>query len=225
MKIRDLLLGRREELRDLGLNIHVAYSIVAVFLFLAFHALSLSVLEIRLACSSTIISERVLLFIKAKQLLLLYMWLITAFSWLISSTIIGIKVSRKSNMKLRKHGYLAGICSIPFAIAGIVNTFILMISPGRILNCEGESWKSLLIRAFSEIISYLFSFPPIISTFVTIFSLFWFTYLIYRVYRITLGLSREDSLNYSISFTSLFVGLTLVASLILALIIVLLPWI
>ncbi len=223
MKLQNLLLGRRKELRDLGLNVHVVYSILAVSLFLAFHALSLSVLEIRLACSSTVISERILLFIKAKQLLLLYMWLITAFSWFISSTIIGIKVARKSNMKLRKHSYLAGICSIPFAIAGIVNTFILTVSPGRILNCGGESWKSLLFRTFSEIISYLLSFPPVISTFVTIFSLFWFTYLVYRVYRITLGLPRKDSLNYSISFTSLFVGLIFIASLILALIIVLLP--
>ncbi len=222
MKLRDLLIGRREELRDLGLNAHITYSLVAVSLFLAFHALSLSILEIRLTCSSTVISERILLFIEAKQLLLLYMWLITALSWLISSTIIGIKVSRKSNMKLRKHSYLAGICSIPFAIAGIMNTFILAISPGRILSCEGGSWRSLLFRTLSEIVSYLLSFPPIISTFVTIFSLFWFTYLIYRIYRITLGLPRGNSLNYSISLTSLFVGLILIASLILALIIVLL---
>ncbi len=223
MKLLDLLLGRREVLRDLGLNIHVAHSLIAVSLFLAFHALSLSVLEIRLACSSTVVTERVILFIKAKQTLLLFMWLITAFSWLISSTIVGIKVTKRSNMKLRKHTYLAGICSLPFAIAGAINTFVLTVSPGRILNCEGRSWKSLIFRTFSEMVSYLISFPQVISTLITVISLLWFTYLIYRVYRITLGLSRGDSLNYSLGFTFLFVGLIIIASLISALLIVLLP--
>ncbi len=223
MNLIGFLLGREEDLREIGLNVRPLYSVLAVALFFAFHASSLSMLGARLACSSTAISERVLLFIKAKQILLLYAWVITAVSWGFTSTLIGIRVARRSNMRLRKYHYLMGMCSVPLAISGAVNTIILALSPGRILSCEGNSWKSLLLGTFSEIVSYLSSFPPILSALVTLLSLSWFTYLAFRVYRVSVGLPRVDSFKYSLGFASVFIGLIFLIGFILSLFTVLLP--
>jgi len=216
------LLGRREALRDLGLNASMLPAAISLLLFLVVDALALSVLGVRIACSSSIMTERVAMFIHVKQLLLLYMWVITAVSWGISSAFSGISVARKAKMRLRKYHYLTALCSLPLTIVGIMNTLVLMISPGRVIPCEGSTWRVLLMTVFSEIFTYLLSFPPIISFISALVSLGWFTYLSYRVHTVTIGLRRDDALKYSLRFTLTFVGSIITISTLIAVLIVLL---
>jgi len=223
MRLVGFLLGREEDLKHVGLNARLLTSSLALGIFLLFHASSLSLLGTRLFCSSSTVSERVILFIEVKQSLLLYMWLITAVSWAISSTAVGILVIRKVSMRLRKFHYRMGMCSLTLALPSALTAMVLGLSPGRVIDCEGSSWKELLIRVFSEIMSYLASFPPVISVLVTLGSLVWFTYLAFRIYRVTLGLPRREALRYSLGFTGIFVGLIFLISLLSALLIVLLP--
>ncbi len=222
MNLLGFLLGKREELRDLGLNASLLPATISLLLFLVVNALALSTLGVRIACSSSVMTERVAMFIHVKQLLLLYMWIITAVSWGISSVVTGISVARRARMRLRKYHYLMALCSLPLTIVGVLNTLVLMISPGRVISCEGSTWRSLLLTVFSEIFSYLVSFPPIISLVLALASLGWFTYLSYRVHAVTIGLERENALKYSLKFTSAFVGSIILISVLISIIIVLL---
>ncbi|MDK2372737.1 MAG: hypothetical protein QI197_05105 [Candidatus Korarchaeota archaeon] len=221
MNLLGFLLGKRDELRDLGLNASLLPATVSLLLFLIVDALALSTLGVRIACSSSVMTERVAMFIHVKQLLLLYMWVITAVSWGISSVVSGISVARRARMRLRKYHYLMALCSLPLTIVGVLNTLVLMISPGRVISCEGSTWRGLLLTVFSEIFSYLVSFPPIISLILALASLGWFTYLSYRVHAVTIGLDREDALKYSLKFTSTFVGSIILISVLISIIIVL----
>ncbi len=222
MNLLGFLLGKRDELRDLGLNASLLPATVSLLLFLIVDALTLSTLGVRITCSSSVMTERVAMFIHVKQLLLLYMWVITAVSWGISSVVSGISVARRARMRLRKYHYLMALCSLPLTIVGVLNTLVLMISPGRVISCEGSTWRGLLLTVFSEIFSYLVSFPPIISLVLALASLGWFTYLSYRVHAVTIGLDREDALKYSLKFTSTFVGSIILISVLISIIIVLL---
>jgi len=216
------LIGRREALRDLGLNASLLPAAISLLLFLVVDALALSALGVRIACSSSAMTDRVVMFIHVKQLLLLYMWIITAVSWGISSIISGISVAKRAKMRLRKYHYLMALCSLPLTVVGALNTLVLTISPGRVISCEGSTWRGLLMTAFSEIFSYLLSFPPIISLILALGSLGWFTYLSYRVHAVTIGLSREDALKYSLMFTLTFVGSIILISFLISVLIVLL---
>ncbi len=222
MNLVGFLLGRREALRDLGLNASLLPAATSFLLFLVVDALALSALGVRIACSSSTMTERVAMFIHVKHLLLLYMWVITAVSWGISSVVSGISVARRAKMRLRKYHYLMALCSLPLTIVGILNTLVLMISPGRVIPCEGSTWRGLLVTVFSEIFSYLLSFPPVISLILALASLSWFTYLSYRVHAVTIGLSREDALKYSLRFTLTFVGSIIMISVLISVLIVLL---
>ena len=222
MNLVGFLLGRREALRDLGLNASLLPAATSFLLFLIVDALALSALGVRIACSSSTMTERVAMFIHVKQLLLLYMWVITAVSWGISSVVSGISVARRARMRLRKYHYLMALCSLPLTIVGILNTLMLMISPGRVIPCEGSTWRDLLVTVFSEIFSYLLSFPPVISLILALASLSWFTYLSYRMHAVTIGLSREDALKYSLRFTLTFIGSIITISILVSVLIVLL---
>ncbi len=222
MNMFGFLLGRREALRDLGLNASFLPAALSLLLFLSTDATALSVLGMKIACSSNAMTERVAMFIHVKQMLLLYMWAITAISWGISSGISGISVARRVRMRLRKYHYLMSLCSLPMAIAGALNTVVLLASPGRVISCEGATWRVLLLTALSEIFSYLLSFPPVMALILAILSLGWFTYLSYRVHAITMGLSREEAVKYSLKFTAVFVGSIVLIIIVVSLIIVLL---
>ncbi len=222
MNLFGFLIGRREALRDLGLNASLLPAAISLLLFLVVDALALSALGVRIACSSSAMTDRVVMFIHVKQLLLLYMWIITAVSWGISSIISGISVAKRAKMRLRKYHYLMALCSLPLTVVGALNTLVLTISPGRVISCEGSTWRGLLMTAFSEIFSYLLSFPPIISLILALGSLGWFTYLSYRVHAVTIGLSREDALKYSLMFTLTFVGSIILISFLISVLIVLL---
>ncbi len=218
------LLGRKESLKEMRLNERLSYALLTIFLFLITHAMALSVLGLKIACSSSEFTKYIMLFIKAKQALVLYFWLITAISWTVSLVVIGRRVTSRFNILMRKYISFKGICSFPFVIAGFVNTIVLSLSPGRVLNCEGSSWRELLFRVVSEFVSYLLTMPAAISTFVTFLSLVWFTYLSYRVYRGVIGAGRKDSLVYSLGFTLLFLGLIISISALLSIMLILPQW-
>lgn len=222
--IINFLLGRKESLKEIQLNERLSYSLLTIFLFLVTHAMALSVLGLKIACSSSELTEYVMLFIKAKQSLVLYFWVITAVSWTISLVIVGRRVTSKFNILMRKYVSFKGICSFPFVIAGFVNTIVLGLSPGRVLNCEGGSWRELLFRVISEFGSYILTMPAAISTFITFLSLIWFAYLSYRIYREVIGAERKDSLIYSIGFTLLFLGFIISISALLSIMLILPQW-
>lgn len=222
MNILRILLGEREALRELGLNASALPAALTLLFFLITHALALSLLDIKITCSSSVPTSRMAEFVQAKQAILLYIWLITAISWILSTVLFGRSVARRSSMRVRKHQYLMAFSSLPLAIAGIINYIILLISPGRGITCEGDSWKDLLLTALSEIISYLTSFPPFLALIIALASLTWFTYLSYRIHVITIGLDKKMSLKYALALTSTFIGLILVISILISAFIVLL---
>jgi len=222
LKILRFLSGEREALRELGLNASALPATLTLLSFLIANALALSMLDIKIACSSSTPTNRMVEFVQAKQEILLYIWLIVAISWALSTVLIGRSVARRANMRLRKHQYLIAISSLPLAIAGIVNYIILLVSPGRGITCEGNSWKGLLLIAISEILSYLTSFPPILALIIALASLAWFTYLFYKIHAVTIGLDGKISLKYALAFTSTFIGLILIISILTSIFIVLL---
>ncbi|MEM0191655.1 MAG: hypothetical protein QXJ48_00720, partial [Candidatus Korarchaeum sp.] len=151
MRILGLLLAREEDLRRFGMDLDPLSSLISLFLFLTFNATSLILLDLKISCSSEVVDERIRAFLEVKNLLAIYSWLIIASSWILTVALFTRVVPVKLNMRPRKYFYVTSNCSIIYAIIGGLNTFILIVSQGRIISCEGSGWKDLLLKLFQEI--------------------------------------------------------------------------
>ncbi|MEM0016854.1 MAG: hypothetical protein QXH90_00185 [Candidatus Korarchaeum sp.] len=205
MRILGLLLAREEDLRRFGMDLDPLSSLISLFLFLTFNATSLILLDLKISCSSEVVDERIRAFLEVKNLLAIYSWLIIASSWILTVALFTRVVPVKLNMRPRKYFYVTSNCSIIYAIIGGLNTFILIVSQGRIISCEGSGWKDLLLKLFQEIIGYFLSSPTILVPILSLFSTIWFTLILFRVHHISLGMSKLESLYYSLGFTFTFI--------------------
>ncbi len=205
MSILGFLLGREEDLRGLGMNLDPIYSMISLFLFFTFNATSLLLLQLKISCSSAFLDERVRAFLEVKSSLFLYSWALIALSWLLTVALFSRYVPKELNMRRRKYFYLISNCSIIYAIMGGLNTIILAILPGRIISCEGTGWRDLLSRFSVEMMDYLFSFPNSMFPILSLISIIWFSWILFRIHRISFGMSRYKSLLYSAGFTLIFI--------------------
>ncbi|MEM2218870.1 MAG: hypothetical protein QXO55_01945 [Candidatus Korarchaeum sp.] len=205
MRILGLLLAREEDLRRFGMDLDPLSSLISLFLFLTFNATSLILLDLKISCSSEVVDERIRAFLEVKNLLAIYSWLIIASSWILTVALFTRVVPVKLNMRPRKYFYVTSNCSIIYAIIGGLNTFILIVSQGRIISCEGSGWKDLLLKLFQEIIGYFLSSPTILVPILSLLSTIWFTLILFRVHHISLGMSKLESLYYSLGFTFTFI--------------------
>lgn len=205
MRILGLLLAREEDLRRFGMDLDPLSSLISLFLFLTFNATSLILLDLKISCSSEVVDERIRAFLEVKNLLAIYSWLIIASSWILTVALFTRVVPVKLNMRPRKYFYVTSNCSIIYAIIGGLNTFILIVSQGRIISCEGSGWKDLLLKLFQEIIGYFLSSPTILVPILSLFSTIWFTLILFKVHHISLGMSKLESLYYSLGFTFTFI--------------------
>ncbi|MEM0036586.1 MAG: hypothetical protein QXU23_00345 [Candidatus Korarchaeum sp.] len=205
MRILGLLLAREEDLRRFGMDLDPLSSLISLFLFLTFNATSLILLDLKISCSSEVVDERIRAFLEVKNLLAIYSWLIIASSWILTVALFTRVVPVKLNMRPRKYFYVTSNCSIIYAIIGGLNTLILIVSQGRIISCEGSGWKDLLLKLFQEIIGYFLSSPTILVPILSLFSTIWFTLILFRVHHISLGMSKLESLYYSLGFTFTFI--------------------
>ncbi|MEM2811137.1 MAG: hypothetical protein QW187_04835 [Candidatus Korarchaeum sp.] len=205
MRILGLLLAREEDLRRFGMDLDPLSSLISLFLFLTFNATSLILLDLKISCSSEVVDERIRAFLEVKNLLAIYSWLIIASSWILTVALFTRVVPVKLNMRPRKYFYVTSNCSIIYAIIGGLNTFILIVSQGRIISCEGSGWKDLLLKLFQEIIGYFLSSPTILVPILSLLSTIWFTLILFKVHHISLGMSKLESLYYSLGFTFTFI--------------------
>ncbi|MEM4581730.1 MAG: hypothetical protein QW092_05140 [Candidatus Korarchaeum sp.] len=205
MRILGLLLAREEDLRRFGMDLDPLSSLISLFLFLTFNATSLILLDLKISCSSEVVDERIRAFLEVKNLLAIYSWLIIASSWILTVALFTRVVPVKLNMRPRKYFYVTSNCSIIYAIIGGLNTFILIVSQGRIISCEGSGWKDLLLKLFQEIIGYFLSSPTILVPIITMISTIWLTLILFKVHHISLGMSKLESLYYSLGFTFTFI--------------------
>ena len=208
MSILGFLSGREEELKSFGMNLDPIYSMISLLLFFIFNATSLLLLQLKISCSSAILDDRVRAFLDAKGFLFLNSWVFIALSWFLTVALFSRYVPRELNMRRRKYFYLISNCSIIYAIVGGLNTIILMILPGRIISCEGAGWKELLSRFSGEMIDYLFSFPNSIPTILSLLSIIWFSWILFRIHRISFGMNRYKSFLYSVGFTLVFISIS-----------------
>lgn len=205
MRTLGLLLGVEEDLRSLGMDLDPLSSIISLFLFLTFNATSLALLDLKVSCFSGALDERVQAFLEMKNLLAVYSWFIIALSWILTVALFTRVVPVKLNMRARKYFYLTSSCSAIYAIIGGINTIILFFSEGRIIACEGSGWKELLLRFLGEIPYFFLPFPNVLVPILSLLSILWFTVILFKVHRITLGMSRLESLRYSLGFTLTFI--------------------
>jgi hypothetical protein len=208
LSIPGFLLGRREDLRSFGMNLDPIYSIISLLLFFTFNATSLLLLQLKISCSSVFLDDRVRAFLEVKGSLFLYSWALIALSWFFTVALFSRYVPKELNMRRRKYFYLISNCSIIYAIVGGINTIILAILPGRIISCEGTGWKDLISKFSAEMIDYLFSFPNFIFPILSLISIIWFSWILYRIHRISFGMNSYKSLLYSAGFTLIFILLS-----------------
>lgn len=204
MKLISFLLGREESLKSFGMSPEPMYSILSLLLFLVFNAASIVMLELKITCSTELISDKVRAFLEIKSSLSLYSWLIISLSWLFSCLLFINVVPARLSMRRRKYFYILGGCSVVYALSGGINTLLLLILPGRIISCEGIYWKDLLLKFLGETLNHFSTFPNSLVPLISAISIFWFTFLFYRIHRVSFGLSKRDSLLYSVGFTLIF---------------------
>lgn len=223
MKPLGFLIGREDSLKSFGMSLEPLYSILSLILFLAFNATSIMMLGLKVTCSSELVNSSVRGFLEIKSYLSLYSWLIIFLSWLLSSIIFLRLAPSKLSMRKRKYFYVLSSCSSVYAISGGINTFLLAVLPGRIVSCEGGNWRDLLLMFFSETLDHFSAFPNILVPAIAIASVTWFTYLLFRIHRISFGLSISDSLFFSLGFTFVFLFLSIILIGLASLIILSLP--
>lgn len=204
MRVLGFLMAREEELRSFGMNLDPLTSILSLFLFMTFNATSLALLNLKVSCSIGVVDEGIQAFLHVKNLLAVYSWLIIAFSWTLTVALFTRVVPARLKMRSRKYFYMASSCSMVYAIVGGLNTIILSLSQGRIISCEGFGWREILLRFSLEVLDYLLSFPIVLVPILSLLSNAWFTLLLFKVHRISLGMGRIGSIRYSLGFTLTF---------------------
>jgi len=208
LSILGFLLGREEDLRSFGMNLDPIYSLISLLLFFTFNATSLLLLQLKISCSSVVLDDRVRAFLEVKGSLFIYSWALISLSWFLTVALFSRYVPKELNMRRRKYFYLISNCSIIYAIVGGLNTIILAILPGRIISCEGTEWRDLLSRFSVEMMDYLFSFPNSVFPILSLISIIWFSWILFRVHRISFGMNLYKSFLYSIGFTIIFISLS-----------------
>lgn len=190
------------------MNLDPLRPILSLILFLTFSATSILLLSIKISCSSSTIDERIQAFLGIKSFLAVYSWLIISSSWLLTAALFTRVVPRRLRMRSRKYFYIISNCSVIYGIIGGINSALLSLSEGRIIACEGSGWRDLLLAFSRETLSYFASFPNILVPTLSLLSLIWFSVILFKVHRVTLGLSTLESLRYSLAFTLTFVLLS-----------------